>query len=186
MFLCFAPQNTHTQVIEMVSAAGVQWWGLILWAVVSPTVQVKYAHIRFCESIVFITTTQKWPETCRLWDQEITRKHGLTNYIWSLQQWTLEVRIHIRFKWGICIWDKIMPANVYLYCNLSRNWRWHYMGFTWVGSWNCPCKSIVLPHIGITWGVHWSSHGTAHVKPLFCHTLTLHGVYTDWTMKMPM
>ena len=153
---------------------------------VSPTVPVKYTQSRFCEQIVFITATQKWLKICRLWDQEITRKPGLTNCIWSLEQSTLEVRFHIRLKWGICVCDKIMPANMYLYYNLSRNWRWHYMGFTWVGPWNCSCKYIVLPHIGITWGVHWSSHETDHVKPLFCHTLALHGVYIDRPMKLPM
>ena len=109
---------------------------------------------------------------------KITRKHGLTNYIWSLQQSILEVRFHLRFKWGICVCNKIRPANMYLYCNLSRNWRWHYMGSTWVGPWNCLCKAIVLPHIRITWGLHWSAHGT------FCHTLSLHGVYIGRLMKL--
>ena len=65
--LCFAPWNTHLTGDQMVSPAEVQWQGLILG-----TVQVKYAQILFSKSIVFITATQKWPETCRLWDQEIT------------------------------------------------------------------------------------------------------------------
>ena len=28
--------------------------------------------------------------------------------------------------------------------------HWHYMGFTFVGQWNCPRKSSVLPNIRIT------------------------------------
>ena len=114
---------------------------------ISPTVPVEYAKIRSYKPIVFITVTQNWPKTCRLWDQDITRKYGLTNSIWSLQQSTPLVRFHIIFKWGICVCDKSIPAHMYLYCNLSRNWHWHYMGFVSVGPWHCACKSIVLPHI---------------------------------------
>ena len=143
--------------------------------------QVKCVQIRFCESTVFITATQKWPATCRLWAQGITRKHGLTNCIWSLQQSTLEVRFHIRFKWGICVCDKIVPANMYLYCKLSRNWRWHYMRFAWAGQWNWPCKPIVLPHIGITWVWHWSIHETAHIN----HCLATHWYYMGFTLVDP-
>ena len=55
---------------------------------------------------------------------------------------------------------------MYLYCNLSRNWRWHYMGFTW--------------------GSHGSAHETAPVNPLFCHTLELHGAYIGHLMNLPM
>ena len=88
---------------------------------------------------------------------------------------------HIRFKWEICVCDKIMPANMYLYHNLSRNWHWQHMGFTWVGPWNYPCKSIVLPHIGITWGLHWSTHETAHIN----HCLTTHWYYMGFTLVGP-
>ena len=61
--------------------------------------------------------------------------------------------------------------------------HWHYMG-SLVDSWNCPCKAIVLPHIGITWGSLWSAHEVAHVKPLVFHTwyyvgLTLVSLYND-------
>ena len=83
------------------------------------------------------------------------------------------------------------------------------MGFTLIGPWNCPCKAIVLPHIGITWGLHWSTHETAHINhrltthwyymrftlvgPWNCtwqatvfHTLALHGVYIGRLMKLPI
>ena len=72
---------------------------------------------------------------------------------------------------------------------------------------------IICPEtgVGITWGLHWLPHETAHVKPLFCHslafitcslhwsahetadvepsfchTLALHGVYIYRLMKLPM
>ena len=62
------------------------------------------------------------------------------------------------------------------------------MEFTLIGPWNCPCKAIVLPLIGVTWGLHLSAHETVHVqpKPLFCHTLALHGVYIGRLMELPI
>ena len=69
-----------------------------------------------------------------------------------------------------------------------------HVGITWyrafhrtlVIPWNCPCKAIVLSHIGLTWGLHWSAHEIAHVKPLFCHILALHGVHIGRLMKLPI
>ena len=55
-----------------------------------------------------------------------------------------------------------------------------------MGPWNYPYKAIVLPRIGITRGLHWSNHKTALVKPLYCHTLALHGVYISRFMKLPI
>ena len=84
----------------------------------------------------------------------------------------------------------------------------HYMGIPLVDPWNCPCKSIVLPHIGITWGLHctihetklpmqshcfgitwglfWLANDTVHEKPLCCHILALQGLHTGWLIKLPM
>ena len=64
--------------------------------------------------------------------------------------------------------------------------HWHYMGRIMFVPWNCPCKTIILPHIGITWGSHGSAHETAPVNPLFCHNLALHGAYIVRSMKLPM
>ena len=139
-----------------------------------------------CKSIVFMITTQKWLVTNWLWNQEITRKHELTNYIWSLQQSTPLIRFHIRFQWGICVCAKMIPAHMYIYCYLSRTSRWHHMGFTLIRHWNCPCEAIVLPHIGITWGLHGSTHETAHVKSRSCHTLGSYGVYPGRPIKLRM
>ena len=52
----------------------------------------------------------------------------------------------------------------------------------------CPGTgiAIVLPHIGITRGLHWSTHETVHVKPLSCNTLELHGVHSGRPIKVPM
>ena len=30
----------------------------------------------------------------------------------------------------------------------------------------------------------WSAHEVAHVKPLFCHSLVLHGAHINWPMKL--
>ena len=80
---------------------------------------------------------------------------------------------------------------------------------------NQPMKPPVKSHcfathlIGITWGLHWSIHETAHInhclathwyymgllllahetvheKPLFFQTLALHGVYIGWLRKLPI
>ena len=52
------------------------------------------------------------------------------------------------------------------------------MGFTLIGTWNCLCKAIVLPHIGITWGLHGSTHETAHIN----HCLATHWYYMGLTL----
>ena len=94
-------------------------------------------------------------------------------------------------RWGSGAWKRgpKNPVGVISLC----------MGFTLVDSWNCPYKPV-LPHIGITWGLLWLAHETAHenhcffthwhcmgftlvdswncpcnVKRLSCHTLELHG-----------
>ena len=107
------------------------------------------------------------------------------------------VRLHLRFK--------IIPTYMYLYYNISRNWRWHYMGFAWsayetapikplflphiviimgftlVDSSNCPFKATVLPHIGIIWVPIWSAHEVAHVKLHFA----THWYYVALTLVSP-
>ena len=61
---------------------------------------------------------------------------------------------------------------------------WNYMGFTLVGSWNCPCKATVLPLAGIKWGTHWSAHETAYIIPLFPHTLVKQKFLLDMTIVL--
>ena len=177
---CTLPLEIPTsQAIKMVNPAGVRWHPQVI-------VPVYYAAMGSCKVICIFIVTQKWTQTSRMWDQEITWKHGVTNYIWSLQQSTLVVRFHIRFQRGTNVCKKNIPAHMQLYCNLSRNWRWHYMAFTLVGPWNCPCEANVLPPIGITWSVHWSTHRISDVKPLFCQTLALDGIYSCRLKKLPM
>ena len=60
------------------------------------------------------------------------------------------------------------------------------MGFTLIGPWKFPCKAIVVPHIGITWGLHWSGHDwsiheTAHMK----HCLATPWYYMGFTLVGP-
>ena len=55
------------------------------------------------------------------------------------------------------------------------------MGFTLIGPWNCPCKAVVLPLIGITWDLHWSIHETAHIN----HCLATHWCYMGFTLVGP-
>ena len=55
------------------------------------------------------------------------------------------------------------------------------MGRTLVIPWNCPCKAIVLPQISIKWGLHWSTHETAHIN----HCLATHWYYMGFTLVGP-
>ena len=78
------------------------------------------------------------------------------------------------------------PHTYVLYCNLYRNWHWHYMWFTVIDPWNCPCKATVLTHICLTLNSFCPTHETGHVKPLFCHRMALHGFYVGQPMKLPL
>ena len=62
-----------------------------------------------------------------------------------------------------------------LYCNLYRNWHWHYMWFTVIDPWNYPCKATVLTHICLTLNSFCQTHERGNVKPLSCHRMALHG-----------
>ena len=73
-----------------------------------------------------------------------------------------------------------------LYCNLYRNWHWHYMWFTVIDPWNCLCEAAVLTHICLTLNSFCWTHETAHAKSLFCHRMALHGIYVGQPMKLPL
>ena len=135
------------------------------------------------------------------------QEYGLTNYIWSLQQWY----VFTQYSNGGYVFLTVhmgrpMKLPLLIHCFATH---WHYMGLHWlfhvtvhvkplfchtlalhgptlVVPCNCPCKAIVLPRIGITWSLHWSVHETAYVKPLFCYSLALHGIYIGRFMKLPI
>ena len=85
---------------------------------------------------------------------------------------------------GVRICDKIIPTHMCLYCNLYR--IWHYMWFTLIHQWNCHCHANVLPHNGLILGSFCSMDKTAPVKPLFCPTIALHGIYIGRSIKLSL
>ena len=116
-----------------------------------------------------IHATQKSHETSQLWDQENGQETGvricdkvipthmclyciLCIGIICSSHWSTDKTTHVKLLsyhtlvlyWAHSLRPMKQPMESHRFAT-----HWHYMRFTFVGPWNCPCKASVLPNIRI-------------------------------------